>query len=480
MYRREASGQSRISGERPANTVPRGASVARQAQSRLTRGERQHKPVKTRLHPAAKLFMIGLVIPWVVPLAGVNLPVYRMVLMLTLIPSLVLWLRGRAGPIRAADIGVFVYCLWVAIALVAAQGVDTALQPSASFFIDGIGAYLLARCYVRTAEDFSQMVFFAVKLIAVLLPFALYEWLTGHVILLELFGKVFPTVEFANMPPRLGVFRVQGPFSHSILFGVFCGSIFALVGSADFPKRFMFGRGAVFLVIGSTLLSMSSAPIAGVAFQAVLLLWCKALGRFSWQWKLLWALALASYLVIALGSNQTPIQFYISHFTFDRQTGWYRLLIWDYGSASVMNHPLLGIGMGDWVRPAWMASTTVDNFWLLTAMRYGLPALFLLCISWLSIWVALARKRGLALELQPYRRSYLICMATFVFVGSTVHFWAAIYTWFFFLAGSGVWLLDAKTTAETATRALRGATVKRALRPEADPRRSARPAQAAE
>jgi hypothetical protein len=450
-------------------------------QRRLGRHHQHAPPAGPGLHLAVKLFMLGLIIPWVVPLIGVNLPVYRIVLLLTLIPSLALWLRGKAGPIRAADIGVFFYCLWIAVALIAAQGVVTAVQPSASFFIDGIGAYLLARCYIRTAEDFTNMVIFAVKLIAVLLPFALYEWLTGHVILLELFGKVFPTVEFASMPPRLGVFRVQGPFSHSILFGVFCGSIFALVGSVDFPKRFMFGRGfAVFLVICSTFLSMSSAPIAGVAFQAVLLLWCKALGRFSWQWKVLWALALAAYLIIALGSNQTPVQFYISHFTFDRQTGWYRLLIWDYGSASVMNHPLFGIGMGDWVRPAWMASTTVDNFWLLTAMRYGLPALFLICISWLSIWVALARKRGLAPELQPYRRSYLICMATFVFVGSTVHFWAAIYTWFFFLAGSGVWLLDAKTMAETATRALRAPGGKHTLRPRSESGRPNRPLLAAE
>lgn len=411
---------------------------------------------KADLHPAVKFFMIGLIIPWVVPLAGVNLPVYRIVLIMTLMPSLASWLTGKAGPVRAADLGVLLYCVWIAVALTAAAGIPAALQPSASYFIDGMGAYLLARCYIRSAEDFSNMVAFAVKLIALLLPFALYEWMTGRAILLELFGKVFPTVELAPMPPRMGVYRVQGPFSHSILFGVFCGSLVALAGSVDVSKRLIFGRWlSVSLLVATTFLSLSSAPIAGVALQAALLIWCMALGRFWWQWKLLWAIALVSYLVVEFGSNQTPVQFYISHFTFDRQTGWYRLLIWDYGSASVMNNPLLGIGQADWVRPPWMVSTTVDNFWLLTAMRYGLPSLIILFVSILSIWTALARKRDVAPALEPYRRGYLICIATFVIVGSTVHFWAAIYSWFFFLVGCGVWLLDTERAGKPAGRSLR-------------------------
>ncbi|MBO9127516.1 O-antigen ligase family protein [Rhizobium sp. 16-488-2a] len=431
------------------------ASFRSRRQPRAVPSERA-KHSKASLHPAVKLFMIGLIIPWVVPLAGVNLPVYRIVLIMTLMPSMASWLTGKAGPVRAADVGVLLYCLWIAIALTITAGIPAALQPSASYFIDGMGAYLLARCYIRNAEDFSNMVAFAVKLIALMLPFALYEWMTGHAILLELFGKVFPTVELAPMPPRMGVYRVQGPFSHSILFGVFCGSLVALAASVDVSRRLIFGRWlSVSLVVATTFLSMSSAPIAGIALQAALLIWSRALGRFWWQWKLLWAIALVSYLVVEFGSNQTPVQFYISHFTFDRQTGWYRLLIWDFGSASVMNHPLFGIGKADWVRPPWMVSGSVDNFWLMTAMSYGLPSLIIIFISIMSICVALARKRDVAPALQPYLRAYLICMASFVFVGSTVHFWSAVYCWFFFLVGCGVWLLDAGRADKTSGRFLR-------------------------
>ena len=66
------------------------------------------------------------------------------------------------------------------------------------------------------------------KVIALLFPFAVYEWITGNKPILSAFSAVFPTVEITMMEPRLGFWRVQGPFPHSIVFGVFCGSIFAL------------------------------------------------------------------------------------------------------------------------------------------------------------------------------------------------------------------------------------------------------------
>ncbi|MDQ0559938.1 O-antigen ligase [Rhizobium mesoamericanum] len=289
------------------------------------------------------------------------------------------------------------------------------------------------------------MVRFMTTLIACLVPFALWEWLTGAKPLLVAFGTIFPTVDEAPMVPRMGLWRVQGPFSHSILFGVFCGSMLALVSTVARTDRSRFAHILlVCLVGGITVMSMSSAPIAGIAFQIALLSWEKALRVFRYRWTLLGGLALIGYLVIALGSNQTPVQFYISRFTFDQQTGWYRLAIWNYGSASVANHPIFGIGLGDWARPQWMGSDSVDNFWLLTSMRFGLPGLLLMFLSWAYLWTSIGLRKQLNYTLSVYRTGYLICMVTFVFVGSTVHFWGPTYSWFFFAAGCGAWLLDAK------------------------------------
>ena len=41
---------------------------------------------------------------------------------------------------------------------------------------------------------------------------------------------------------------------------------------------------------------------------------------------------------------------------------------------NVWKYPLLGIGLGEWERPAWMFSSTIDAFWLVIMIRTGVPA----------------------------------------------------------------------------------------------------------
>ena len=104
------------------------------------------------------LFLVGLVIPWIIPVGPLNLSVYRIVLFVTLLPCLVMWASGKAGRIRAPDIGLFLYSGWAAITLVNAHGIAAAIEPGGILFIETMGAYLLARCYIRDAEDFENMI----------------------------------------------------------------------------------------------------------------------------------------------------------------------------------------------------------------------------------------------------------------------------------------------------------------------------------
>lgn len=407
----------------------------------------KEQPAKKRLPWPVSLFLIGLVIPWIIPLGQLNLSFYRFVLLAMLLPCLVMWVSGRAGRIRAADIGLLLYSGWVALTLVMAHGAASGTQSAGIFFIETMGAYLLARCYIRDAEDFYNVIALSTKLVILLLPFGVYEFLTGNKPLLSVLGAIFPTVEVTMMTPRLGFWRVQGPFPHSIAFGLFCASTFALTylisdtGRSAVSRKFLAG-----LVAITAFLSLSSAPIAGLVVQGALMAWNSLLRQYDIRWKLLWGLAFAAYLVVEFGSNQTPVQFYISHFTFDQQTGWFRIWIWEYGSASVLNHPLYGLGFGDWARPKWMAPDSIDNFWLVTAVRHGIPALVLLVVSCLAIVLPIAFNKGLDKKLGNYKTAYLICMATYFIVGTTAHFWGATYVWLLFLLGAGVWMMTAESS----------------------------------
>src|SRR4051812_170533 len=117
--------------------------------------------------------------------------------------------------------------------------------------------------------------------------------------------------------------------------------------------------------------------------------------------------------------------------------------IWEYGSASVLNNPLFGVGFGDWARASWMPSS-VDMFWLLNAMRFGLPAGLLMLSAFFMLFLAVSFRKGLDDRLNACRTAYLIVMASFFVVGWTVHFWGEAYNWFLFLLGSGAWLLDVR------------------------------------
>lgn len=447
-------------GRQPQLDGASGQTRVRVAPNSVVDRRRRHSPSRSSIEkqPTDKLpwpvvlFLVGLVVPWVIPIGALNMSVYRIVLVGSVLPCLVLWMRGRAGRIRAADVGLLVLCLWVAISLAVAHGLQSAIEPAGIFLVETMGAYLLARCFIRTRKDFENVVRLWTKLVLLLLPFSLYEWTTGGKPILVAFGSIFPTVEITMMQPRLGFWRVQGPFSHSIEYGLFCGSLLALVFPVVAQGRHIAARLALTGAIAATaFMSMSSAPIAGLIIHSLLIAWNWFLNSIKYRWKILWGLAFASYLVVEFGSNQPPIQFYISHFTFDGQTGWYRLAIWEFGSASVLSHPWLGIGLNEYARPSWMGSGSVDNFWLVNAIRHGIPAVVLIMTSCFWLTWTVAFKKGLDQKLDTYRVAYLICLMSFFFVGCTIHFYGPIYVWFLFFLGSGVWMLDVKPSESTRT-----------------------------
>jgi len=409
-------------------------------------------PIRKKVALPVACFLLSLFIPWIITIGPLSLSVYRIVLIGVFVPVFIGWLYRRSGRIIISDFLIIAFCIWCTVSFIVVQGISAAIEPSGIIFIETVGSYFLARRYIRDEQDFRNMISIVVKIIIFLLPFALYEAFTGNKPILAAFNSMAPIFTVGASEIRLGLRRVQGPFEHPILFGVFCGSVLAVshlvLSSSRRTLSHWLSTGAVGL---TALASMSSAPIAGLAVQISLMLWNHLLRSFASRWKLLWALIFAAYLVVEFGSNQTPIQFYISHFTFDQQTGWYRIWIWEYGSASVLNHPLFGTGLTGWARPKFMVSDTIDNFWLVIAIRHGIPAFVLLLGSCLVMMLAVASRRGISDQLQNCRVAYLICLATFVIVGTTVHLWSATYVWFIFILGSGAWLLDAEAGGEETT-----------------------------
>jgi O-antigen ligase len=283
------------------------------------------------------------------------------------------------------------------------------------------------------------------------LPFAVVELFSGRNISREMFSLICPTESFISAGQRSGLTRVQSVFDHPILFGVFAVGSLAMVHLVLGYKTSFFRRNVMTAAVAITAsLSLSAGPLVAIVAQGLFLLWNALFQSIKIRWKILIGLLVVIVFSVELGANRSLPAIVAGYLTFDDQSYYFRLMIWDYGSATALNHPYFGMGLNDWERPQWMGPS-IDNFWLYLAMRSGLPAPVLLLLALSSICLALGFKKGLDEKIAAYRAALMIAMTALFLVGWTVHFWDTAYVVFLFLMGSGAWILDidTKETART-------------------------------
>lgn len=398
------------------------------------------KPTTPRLHWAVVLLLVTWLIPLAVFFGPVRLTPYRIALLVLFIPCLTWLLQGRAGRMRLPDILLVLFATWTMISLVAIHGIE-GIQAGGIQVLETLTPYFLARCCIRNADDFYAFARVLTWIVAALLPLALYEATSGHNLYLEIASHIGPSIGVTDKDPRWGLRRVQLFFEHPILMGVCLGSVFALTNMVvgrklSFTRRWL-ASGIVFVTAA---LSLSSGPLSGLMMQLALMTWNRALGWLRARWMLL--LSLIALFVVAVDLfAKRPLPNILLSFAFDPDSAFFRIVIWTYGTQSVANHPLFGVGMGPWDHPSWMAPS-IDMFWLYNAITYGLPGGLLM----LAFFVAACATVGVTRNLTPlhydYRAAYLMAMASFFLTGWMVHFWNGTYVFFLLMVGAGIWVRD--------------------------------------
>ena len=388
------------------------------------------------------VFLVSLALPIQPELSGLRMDPYRLLMLVLFLPFVVGILKRRAGQVTIIDIMMGCYALWIVVTLVFHHGMARFAYAS----IWGamlLGGYMTGRLLIRNAKDYRRFIRYFLILILVLLPFTIYEFITEHMIIAEFLGKAFPVIT-KYYETRYGFSRVQVVLPHAILFGLFCSIGF---GNVIYLYRDQFvGRLArLALVLGMTTMALSSAPLLAIGVQSIMAGWDKVTrGR----WMLLASGFSAIYIFLTLASNRGPIILIIEKLTFNPSTAWWRVHIWNYGIQNVMNNPFLGLGLNDWVRPTWLAST-VDNFWLVTAMQAGIPALAFLVAALMVHMVRILKAKGLAAQTRDIRTGYLVVLAGTLFTLSTVHIWDAMAVFVMFYIGAGSFLYTPPPEGET-------------------------------
>ena len=391
------------------------------------------------------MFIIGLFIPLFIYLGPVRLTVYRIVLLALFFPALYRLFSGLAGRLRLPDFCVIGICVWSAISLVVLHGIGEMVEPIGILWVETLGAYLIGRVYIRTPAAFHAVARMLFWLGMLMLPFAVIEALTSKNLILFVFDKIGPTIPSSAgmIGDRLGLNRVQGPFDHPILFGVLFGSLIGLSYYVLGYGRALATRLLKPLIIAVTAaFSLSTGPLIAMNTQIFLVMWDRAFRSVGKRWYILTGLTIIGYFIVDIFfARETPFHTLVAYLSFSQGSAYNRILIWIYGTQNIFDNPLFGVGLNEWARPRWMSSS-MDMFWIVGAVQHGIVVWILWLGLFFSVFLQVARSNGLNAQLQDYRTGYLITLFGLFMAGWTVHFWNALFVFFMFLLGSGIWFLD--------------------------------------
>lgn len=388
------------------------------------------------------VFLLSLLVPFIIPIGEVALQPHRVVILATMPYLLARLASGQAGRITSIDVMIFLSALWCLIAYIIVQSpfargaLFSKLQFAFSFFFEMYGGFLIARVGIQSGQDLRRVTKFMFYTSLVCLPLAAVEAVTHRAFLSEILGTK-PAYDV-----RFGMRRAQVVFHHPILYGTFVSSAMGLVWFTFQPQAKLVGRIFRSLIIFAALFfSFSMGAILSFVVQAGSIAYDHFLRALQIRWTLMIMAIVGMYVVIDIFANSSPMQVLVRYLTFNQQASYMRILIFEWGVENIMARPLFGFGSGDWTRPPGFPPS-VDNFWLLIGMQFGIPAMLALIIGVILITRRLSLK---ALE-DPMdiasRAAIMTSMGGIIIAGATVHYWQGMLSFVMFMFGSGIWLLS--------------------------------------
>lgn len=406
------------------------------------------------------IYLFCVLLPIGFNLGPLHITTLRLSLMLLIIPLFIGLMLGRYGRFFVTDALFVAYVGWMGVALAVNSPAQMVTQMG-SLGVEFLGGYLVGRCFIRSRAQFIALCRWLVMIVLCTAPFAVHETLTGRPLIIETLRRLpgLQSVAIVNIDQRLGLERVQGSFAHPIHYGLFCSVAFSLC-FLTLKDVFSTTRRLVSSVLIALcgFLALSSGALLAIALQVALITWAIVFDKLRWRWWLLLGLFVLAYIVVDLISTRSALRVFMSYATFSAHNAYWRGIIFEWGVMNVLGSrennippaPWTGIGMNDWIRPHFMFSGSMDNFWLVVAVRYGIPGLALLVIGYVLIIAQVMRRNfdGDS-EMLRIRRAWVFTFLGLSFTLATVHVWTNIYSFIFFMFGSGVWIILEATRKDT-------------------------------
>jgi len=328
----------------------------------------------SRLAPPVLLYLAALLLPIRFTLGPLQMTSLRLFLLIMIVPLLIAVFK-RASPLKPIDLTLCAFVAWMAVAM-SQTSPDHAIENTGAVGLELLGGYLIARLYICNRAQMTALAKLLIALVALSIPLAVFESATGRAPMIELLRALpgVSSVAIVDIAPRLGLERAQVMFAHPIHYGLFASSVVALafVGLRDAHLNWrLLGLSAGILC---SFFALSSGAFLSVLLQLFLIGWLLCFGPKRSAWLALVAVCVVAYILIDLASNRSPIRVFFSYATFSAHNAYWRGIIFEWGMVNVAQNPIFGLGLNDWVRPAFMRSGSMDNFWLVIAVRFGVGA----------------------------------------------------------------------------------------------------------
>lgn len=370
-------------------------------------------------------------------LSGASLAPYRLVL-LAVLPYLLFQLLRAPVKAHWIDLVVAVVSTWVIVSLLYHEPLARAVEVGLAMALDFGLAYLVGRLCVRNTRDFRRLFVVLLPGLAVVTSILMVESFEQRHILrpfvADLLGRPPPVLQDEE---RLGLFRAAGPFPHQILGGVLTATLLPIAWFAVADLRL---RALAVLVCCGMIFTVSTAAIMAFLLCLTLIAVYHTQLRSGLPLFALVAIAVITFVALVFAASESGLfSFVARRLTLSPGSGQWRVLIWQYAGAEALAHPLLGIGLRDWIRPSWMVTDSIDAHFLLWSMRFGMPAGIGVLMVLLGAAIHLLRSaRFQTLPARGVSTGIAFSILAIAFSGFTVALWDGVAAWMIMLSGIAV------------------------------------------
>ncbi len=381
------------------------------------------------------MFIASMVVPAQIyaEIEGIRIGPQRLIL-LAAAAGIVLWLWCHAR-LRLHDLLILAAAVWACGASFTNLEPGAAIERGGAFFLETAIAYLLPSACLLTLMHVRLAVRAFVPVVVVLSILAAIEAVMAIHFIANASAELMEQPEPFSADTRLGLLRARATFSHQILFGVFCASLFALFW---YEARSPLERAIRTLACAAgVFFSLSSAAWVLFALQILLIVGERATRQLANRSLLAAAAIVFGAVLIEVAVNGGVSGFVTRYMALNSETAYYRQLIWTHVTDDLLAHPLTGTG-GHWTRLPWMVES-IDQTYFAKAIRYGIPTVALMGLGTLAVGIAVSRRPSSSCDgtFRALRIGWALGVIAIALAGLTVDYFDRALPYVMFLIGLG-------------------------------------------